>query len=81
MAVCRQTPDDPGSCGVLMPKNCECLRACYRLMCAHGTDTNRCAWRASLQPCSFLLTRCAAHRSALQPLLLPSIAGILAGGR
>ncbi|GIL89474.1 hypothetical protein Vretimale_18890 [Volvox reticuliferus] len=43
MAVCRQTPDDPGSCGFIMPKNCECYRECFRLYCHYGTDTNKCA--------------------------------------
>ncbi|EFJ48507.1 hypothetical protein VOLCADRAFT_90801 [Volvox carteri f. nagariensis] len=52
MAVCRQTPDDPGSCGFIMPKNCECYRECYRLYCSkYGPDTNKCTnqwWGAEL---------------------------------
>ncbi|KAG2492559.1 hypothetical protein HYH03_009221 [Edaphochlamys debaryana] len=46
MAACRQTPDDPGSCGLWFPKNCECLRACFRLYCPHGASPTVCrhAW-------------------------------------
>ncbi|EFJ41257.1 acetylglucosaminyltransferase [Volvox carteri f. nagariensis] len=33
MAVCRQTPDDPGSCGTLWPKHCDCYQTCQRLYC------------------------------------------------
>lgn len=43
----RQTPHDPGSCGFLVPKSCECYRACYRLYCARygltGVAIGRCA--------------------------------------
>ncbi|KAG2491281.1 hypothetical protein HYH03_010287 [Edaphochlamys debaryana] len=42
LVACRQTPDDPGSCGNSFPKNCECYRACLKLYCQYGTDTNRC---------------------------------------
>ncbi|KAG2444152.1 hypothetical protein HYH02_009091 [Chlamydomonas schloesseri] len=56
MAACRQTPDDPGSCGYIWPKNCECYRECYRLYCSrYGTDTNRCSsgWGSDIHdaPC------------------------------
>ncbi|KAG2494879.1 hypothetical protein HYH03_007118 [Edaphochlamys debaryana] len=33
LAACRQTPDDPGSCGYLWPKHCECFRACHNVHC------------------------------------------------
>ncbi|PNW85856.1 hypothetical protein CHLRE_03g202550v5 [Chlamydomonas reinhardtii] len=44
MAACRQTPDDPGSCGFISPKNCECFRECFRLYCSrYGTQTHKCS--------------------------------------
>ncbi|KAG2484066.1 hypothetical protein HYH03_017086 [Edaphochlamys debaryana] len=43
MRVCRQTPDDPGSCGLISPKNCECHRQCFRLYCRRGTDVAKCS--------------------------------------
>ncbi|GLC68059.1 hypothetical protein PLESTF_000640400 [Pleodorina starrii] len=38
MAACRQTQDDPGSCGTLWPKHCECYLACQRLYCEKTAD-------------------------------------------
>lgn len=29
LGACRGGPRDPGSCGLLFPKNCECYRACF----------------------------------------------------
>ncbi|GFR40869.1 hypothetical protein Agub_g1520 [Astrephomene gubernaculifera] len=39
MAACRQTSDDPGSCGILWPKHCECYSECSRLYCHMRSDS------------------------------------------
>lgn len=67
MGVCRQTEDDPGSCGLFFPKNCECMRACYRLYCRYGTDTAKCVrkWGEEVResPCYLYGNRTAAYES------------------
>ncbi|GIL47983.1 hypothetical protein Vafri_4706 [Volvox africanus] len=42
MSACRQTQDDPGSCGTLWPKSCECYQACQRLYCGGALQSSFC---------------------------------------